>query len=169
MMVFLVNGGPANIKYELYGLTRTGKVGLYPLSEDSFRYNSQCRGKDILIFMERKYFTKKGTVYIQRIKRGKEFWIKQDTNGQTHQLMGGIHISRQKLKELIREYPSSLLDKTYCFDADVEREFFEDAKREKFTGSIESEQTVIFSLIKRESNRYGIGCSSLVERIKETD
>ena len=119
--------------------------------------------------MEKKYFTKRGSVYIQKIEGGKEFWIKQETNGEIHQLMGGIHISRQKLKELIKEYPSSLLDKTYSFDVDVEREFFEDAKREKFMGSIESEQTVIFFLIKRESNRYGIGCSSLVERIEEVD
>ena len=119
--------------------------------------------------MQRKYFTKKGGVYIQKIDGGKEFWIKQDKAGEIHQLMGGIHISRKRLKELIREYPSSLLDKTYCFDVETEREFFEDAKREKFMGSIESEQTVIFFLVKREPDKYGIGCSSLVERIEEVD
>ena len=119
--------------------------------------------------MERKYFTTKGSTYIQKIEDDKELWIKQDENGETYPLMGGIHISRKKLKELLKEYPSSLLDKTYCFDSDVEKEFFEDAKREKFIGSIESEQTVIFFLVKREPNRYGIGCSSLVERIKEVD
>jgi hypothetical protein len=119
--------------------------------------------------MQRKFFTIKGSIYTQTIKRGKESWIKQDEHGETHPLVGGIHISRERIKELIREYPSSLLDKTYCFDADVEREFFEDAKREKFIGSIESEQTVIFFLVKREPNRYGIGCSSLVERIEEVD
>ena len=59
--------------------------------------------------------------------------------------------------------------RTYCFDADVEREFFEDAKREKFTDSTESGQTVILFLVKRESNKYGIGCSSLVKRIEEVD
>jgi len=119
--------------------------------------------------MQRKFFTKKESVYIQAIERGKEFWIKQDEDGEIQPLMGGIHISREKLKELMREYPSSLLDKTYCFDADVEREFFEDAKREKFTGSIENEETVIFFLVKREPDRYGIGCSSSVERIEEVD
>jgi len=119
--------------------------------------------------MERKYFTAKGSTYIQKIEEGKELWIKQDKNGEIHPLPGGIHISRKKLKELMKEYPSSLLDKTYCFDADVEREFFEDAKREKFIGGTESEQTVIFFLIKRESGKYGIGCSSLVERIIEVD
>jgi len=119
--------------------------------------------------MERRYFTKKGSVYIRKIEGGREFWIKQEKNGEIQPLIGGIHISRKKLKELVREYPSSLLDKTYCFDSDVEREFFEDVKRERFIGSIESEETVIFFLVKRESNRYGIGCSSLVERIKEVD
>ncbi len=118
--------------------------------------------------MQRKFFTIKGSTYTQAIEGGKEFWIKQEKNGEIQPLMGGIHISRKKLKELMREYPSSLLDKTCCFDADVEREFFEDAKREKFTGSIESEQTVIFFLVKREPDRYGIGCSSLVERIEES-
>lgn len=119
--------------------------------------------------MEKKYFTKRGSVYIQKIEGSEEFWIKQEPNGQVHQLMGGIHISRQKLNELIKEYPSSLLDKTYCFDADVEREFFEDAKREKSTDATESDQTVILFLVKRNSNKYGIGCSSLIESIEEVD
>ncbi len=117
--------------------------------------------------MQRKFFTKKGSVYIQSIRRGRELWIKEDKNGEIQTLMGGIHISKKKFKELIKEYPSSLLDKTYCFDADVEREFFEDAKREKFIGSIEDEDTVIFFLIKKRPDKYGIGCSSLVKRIEE--
>jgi hypothetical protein len=119
--------------------------------------------------MQRKFFTKKGSVYTQSIRRGKELWIKKDRDGEIQTLVGGIHISRKRFKELIKEYPSSLLDKTYCFDADVEREFFEDAKREKFTGSIEDEDTVIFFLIKKGPDKYGIGCSSLVERIEEID
>ena len=118
--------------------------------------------------MQRKFFTKKGSVYTQSIRRGKELWIKEDRNGEIQTLVGGIHISRKKFKELIKEYPSSLLDKTYCFDADVEREFFEDAKREKFTGSIENEKTVIFFLVKKRPDKYGVGCSSLVERIEES-
>jgi hypothetical protein len=119
--------------------------------------------------MERKFFTKKGSVYIQSIRRRKELWIKQDKNGEIQPLVGGIHISRGRFRELIKEYPSSLLDKTYCFDLDVEREFFEDAKREKFTGNIEDEDTVIFFLIKKGPDKYGIGCSSIVEKIEETD
>ncbi len=117
--------------------------------------------------MEKRSFTKKGGVYIQKIEEGEEFWIKRDANGQIHQLMGGIHISRQRLRELIQEYPSSLLDKTYCFDGVLEREFFEDARRERFIGGIETEQTVIFFLVRRGPDRYGIGCSSLIERIEE--
>jgi len=124
--------------------------------------------------MQRKFFTAKKSVYIQTIhpaigKRVEELWTKQDKGGEVQPLAGGIYISRKKIKELIKEYPSSLLDKTYCFDADVEREFFEDAKREKFTGSIGSEETVIFFLIKRGPDKYGIGCSSPVERIEEVD
>jgi len=119
--------------------------------------------------MERKYFTAKGTTYIQKIEDDREFWIKQDAGGESQPLLGGIHISRKKLKELVREYPSSLLDRTYCFEEEVEREFFEDARREQFFGSIESEPTVIFFLMKRQPHKYGIGCSSLVERIEEID
>ena len=119
--------------------------------------------------MERKYFTTKGSVYIQSIRRGKEFWIKQDRNGEIQTLVGGIHISKKKFSELIKEYPSTLLDTTYCFGLDVEREFFEDAKRERFTGNIEDEDTVIFFLVRKGPDKYGIGCSSSVTRIEKTD
>lgn len=119
--------------------------------------------------MQRKFFTAKGSVYTQTLARGREYWVKRDKDGQAQPLMGGIHISKKKLGELIKEYPSSLLDKTCCFDLDVEREFFEDARREKFTGSIENEQTVVFFLVKRGPKKYGIGCSSVVEKVEETD
>jgi hypothetical protein len=122
------------------------------------------------IAMQRRFFTKKGSVYTQIVgKRGKEFWTKQDKGGEVQPLVGGIHISRKKFKELVREYPSSLLDTTYCFDAEAEREFFEDAKRERFTGDTEDEDTVIFFLVRKGPGKYGIGCSSLVGRIEETD
>ena len=54
--------------------------------------------------MQRKYFTKKEGIYIQEIKGGRELWIKREKNGQSYPLMGGIHISRKKLEELIRKY-----------------------------------------------------------------
>jgi hypothetical protein len=118
--------------------------------------------------MERKYLTKKGSVYIQSTSKGRELWIKQDKGGKIETLMGGIHISKKRFKELLSEYPATLLDTTYCFGLDVEREFFEDAKREKFTGNVMDEDTVIFFLIKRGPDKYGIGCSSLVTKIEET-
>ena len=59
--------------------------------------------------MEIKYFTKKGSVYIQKLEEGQEFWIKKEKDGTTCILAGAVHISFKKLKELIREYPSSLL------------------------------------------------------------
>lgn len=119
--------------------------------------------------MERKFFTKKGSIYIQSVRRGGELWIKQDKNGEIQTLVGGIHISKQRFRELLKEYPSSLLDTTLCFDLDVEREFFEDAKREKFAGNIEDEETVIFFLIKKGPGKYGIGCSSVVTKIEVVD
>jgi hypothetical protein len=119
--------------------------------------------------MQRKFFTKKGSIYIQAGKKGREIWVKQEKDGRLQSLAGGIHISKKKFKELIKEYPSSLLDRTYCFDIDAEKEFFEDAKREKFTGNIKDEDTVIFFLIKKGPDKYGIGCSSIVEKIEETD
>ena len=119
--------------------------------------------------MQRKYFTKKGSVYIQSVRRGRELWIKQERDGRIQTLVGGIHISRKKFSELIKEYPSTLLDTTYCFGLDVEREFFEDARREKFTGNIEDEDTVIFFLIKKGPDKYGMGCSSIVESIEESN
>ncbi|MHC4636663.1 MAG: hypothetical protein ACYTBP_03390 [Planctomycetota bacterium] len=117
--------------------------------------------------MIRRYNTTKGGLYIQRIKGGVEFWARREENGDIRPLVGGIHISRKVLKELIKEYPSTLLDKTYSFDTDVEKEFFEDAKRESFTGDIQKEDTVIFFLVKRGPDRFGIGLSSKIERIEE--
>jgi len=117
--------------------------------------------------MERRYYTKKGGLYIQKVEGNMEFWGRREKNGDIQPLVGGIHISRKVLKELVKEYPSTLLDKTYSFDADVEREFFEDAKRERFTGDIKKENTVIFFLVKRGPDRFGIGLSSKIERIEE--
>ena len=119
--------------------------------------------------MRRKYFTQKGSVYIQTVNGQGEYWRKEGDGGQLFPLSAGIHISQQKLRELLSEYPASLLDKTYCFDADVEREFFEDARRERHTGPLSGEPTVIFFLIKRDGGRYGIGCSSPVVKVEETE
>jgi hypothetical protein len=121
--------------------------------------------------MEIRYFTKKGSIYIQKIEEGQEFWIKKEEDGCTYPLAGAVHISFKKLKELIREYPSSLLDKTYCFGTDVETEFLEDAKKEAFIGDLEDvkvARTVICFLMKI-GEQYRLGCSSLVVRMEEGD
>jgi len=119
--------------------------------------------------MEIRYLTKKGSTYIQKIEEGSEFWIKRELDGQTYPLAGAVHISAKRLKELIKEYPSSLLDRTYCFGADVEKEFLEDARKEAFIGDLEdikSERTVICFLIK-SGYKYRLCCSSLVVKMEE--
>ena len=93
----------------------------------------------------------------------------EDKGGNLRSLVGGIHMALARLRELIKEYPATLLDQTLCFDAGVEAEFFEDAKREKFTGPIEIEESVIFFLAKRDHDRYGIGSSSVIERIESEE
>lgn len=117
--------------------------------------------------MQKKYFTIKGSIYIQSVRGGREHWIKQDRNGKIQALAGGIHISRRKFKELMEEYSCSLLDKTTCLDAEVGKEFFEDASREKFAGNLENEDTTIFYLIEKGPGKYEIGCSSTIERIEK--
>lgn len=118
--------------------------------------------------MKIRYYTKKGSVYIQTICDEGEYWVKEDADGTLHSLVSGLHISRARLQELVHEYPSTLLDKTYCFEFGVEKEFFEDAKREKFSGMMEAEETVIFFLVKHE-DRYAIGCSSEVMKIEKKE
>jgi hypothetical protein len=121
--------------------------------------------------MEIRYFTKVGSVYTQRIEGQDEFWFKTEKDGQTIFLTAGVHIAFAKLKELIREYPSSMLDKTFCFSADVEKEFLADAKKEAFIGDLEDvarEQTVI-CFLEKIGTHYKLGCSSLIERMEEGD
>ena len=119
--------------------------------------------------MQIKYHTRKGSIYIHTFNGGQDYWVKEDKNGVIHPFIGGIHISRKRLQELVGEYPSTLLDKTYCFDMGVEKELFEDAKREEYSGIFQKEETVIFFLIKRDSDCYAIGYSSLVEKIEEVE
>ncbi len=119
--------------------------------------------------MQVRYYTKNGSVYTQTIEGGWEYWSAVDKHGNLHSLVGGIHISLVRLQELVSEYPSILLDQTLCFDIGAEAEFFEDAKREKFSGIIEAEDTVIFFLSKREHDHYGLGSSSVVMRIEKDE
>lgn len=119
--------------------------------------------------MRIRYYTDKGSVYIQTVSGDNEYWTKEDTAGEVHPLAGGIHIARSRLRELIREYPTTLLDKTLCFGMGAEKEFFEDAQRERFSGLFEAEPTVIFFLVKHAGDTYGLGCSSEVVRIEKDE
>ena len=112
-----------------------------------------------------------GSVYTQRIEDKDEFWFKTEKDGQTIFLAAAVHMNFTKLKELIREYPASLLDKTYCFSADVEKEFLADARKEAFIGDMEDvvhEKTVI-CFIEKIGEHYKLGCSSLIERMEESE
>ena len=119
--------------------------------------------------MHIKYHTSKGSVYTHTLTGDQDYWVKEDKDGKIHPLAGGIHISKARLQELVDEYPSTLLDKTCCFNVGVEKEFFEDAKRETYTGMIPGEESVIFFLTKRDPGRYAIGCSSMVEKIENVE
>jgi hypothetical protein len=119
--------------------------------------------------MKIKYHTVKGSIYTHTLEGIDDYWVKEDRDGEIHPLVEGLHISKKKLQELVREYPSTLLDKTYCFDMGVEREFFDDAKREEFEGVFETEKTVVFFMVKRDSGRYAIGCSSEVVHVEKVE
>lgn len=112
--------------------------------------------------MHIKYSTSKGSMYTHVLDSARDYWLKEDSSGQIHPLTEAIPISKKKLQELIKEYPSTLLDKTYCFDQTVEKEFFDDAKREQINSPFEAEDTVIFFIVNSESGRHSIGCSSQV-------
>ena len=115
--------------------------------------------------MQTSYFTKRGSIYTHKVDAEKEIWFKEDRAGEMHSLAGGVYITIRKLQKLVSDYPL-LLDRTYAFDMGVEKEFFEEAKKEQFKGDIGDEETIIFFLIKKEFGTYGIGSSSLIERIE---
>jgi hypothetical protein len=119
--------------------------------------------------MQIRYHTSKGSVYIHTLGGDQDYWVKEDAEGAIHPLAEGLHISKSKLQELVREYPSTLLDKTYCFDIGVEREFFTDAKLEQCETMFETEETVVIFMVKRDSDRYAIGCSSEVVNIEKVE
>lgn len=119
--------------------------------------------------MHIKYHTSKGSIYTHTFEGGQDYWVKEDRDGGIHPLAEGLHISKAKLQELVSEYPSTLLDKTYCFDVGVEKEFFDDAKAEQYEGIFEAEETVVVFMVKRDSDRYAIGCSSEVVSIEKVE
>ena len=119
--------------------------------------------------MEIKYYTTKGSIYSHVYEDNKDYWIKEDVEGNIHTLKAAIHIAKRSLQELVREYPETLLDKTYMFGTGVEEEFFGDAQREHVDGLIGGQETVILFMVKHESDHYQLGCSSRVVRIENVD
>ena len=119
--------------------------------------------------MQLKYHTSNGSVYTHTVEGDRDYWVKEDKDGGYYPLAEGLHISKRRLAELVREYPSTLLDKTYCFDIGVEKEFFDDAKVEACETLSGAEETVIVFMIKRDLDHYAIGCSSDVVRIEKVE
>ncbi|MHC4855867.1 MAG: hypothetical protein ACYS72_05630 [Planctomycetota bacterium] len=119
--------------------------------------------------MRIKYHTSKGSIYTHTFEGEQDYWVKEGKDGRIHPLAEGLHISKAKLTELVREYPSSLLDRTYCFNAGVEKEFFEDAKVEACNDLYEAEETVVIFMVKRDGGRYAICCSSDVVNIERIE
>jgi hypothetical protein len=117
--------------------------------------------------MHIKYYTSKGSIYTHTLEGKQDYWVKEDTDGGILPLAEGLHISIKKLQKLIKKYPSTVFDKTYCFDDHVEKEFFDDVKREQVDVQFEAEDTVIFFIIKRDSGLHVIGCSSPVMKIEK--
>lgn len=121
------------------------------------------------IKMHIKYYTKNGSVYNHTIDGSMNYWVKEDVNGEFHPIAEALHISKTRLLDLIKEYPSNLLDKTLAFDAGVEQEFFDDARREPLEPFFDTEETVILFMVKHDADHYSIGCSSQVIKVEKTD
>lgn len=117
--------------------------------------------------MKIQYFTQKGSVYIHQTDTGG--WLKQDRNGVFLPLAGAIHLTRTRLQELIREYPTSALDTTVCFGTSLAKEFFDDAKREHIADIPAGQETNIFFLLSKEEGKFSLGYSSIIQRIEKTE
>lgn len=92
--------------------------------------------------------------------------MKQDKDGVTQPLDSGIHITIKSLHKLVVNN-ASLLDRTYSFDMDIDKDFFDSAKKEHITGSTNGDESLIFFVLKKGPGKYGVGCSSLIEKIEK--
>lgn len=119
--------------------------------------------------MQIRYYTKKGSVYICSKDDSGARWIKCDRFGRQLELAGAIHLPRTRLQDLLREYPSSVLDTTLCFGNGLAREFFDDAKREHITDIPDGIETNIFFIQKKAEDKFTIGYSSVVQRIEKNE
>lgn len=115
--------------------------------------------------MKIKYHTKKGSVYIRQIFDEREMWVKQEKDGVIQPLDCGIHITIKSLQKLVINN-SSLLDRTYSYDLHIDRDLFESAKKERITDSTNGDESLIFFVVKKGQGQYGVGCSSLIQKIE---
>jgi hypothetical protein len=118
--------------------------------------------------MEIRYLTKHGSIYIQRIEDGKEFWFKKDKGGEMFPLEEAVLVGYKRLQGLLREYRASLLDKTCYPDINIGREFLAEVKSEGFIGDrddAETDRTTLCFLTKK-ADQYKLGCTSAVVRME---
>jgi hypothetical protein len=118
--------------------------------------------------MKIKYHTKKGSVYTHQVFDERELWTKEDKDGIVQSLDSAIHITVKSLQKLVINN-SSLLDRTYSFDLHIDRDFFENAKKEHISGNAKGEDSLIFFVLKKSPGQYGVGCSSLITQIERED
>jgi hypothetical protein len=119
--------------------------------------------------MQIKYFTKKGSVYICQTDASGCVWFKQDRDGVCQPLAGAIHLSRTRLQELMREYPPSARDTTFCFGNGLAKEFFDDAQREHIADIPAGAETNIFFLLSKGEDKFTLGYSSTIQRIEKSE
>lgn len=118
--------------------------------------------------MKIKYHTKKGSIYTHQVFDERELWTKENKDGIVQSLDSGIHITIKSLQKLVINN-SSLLDRTYSFDLHIDRDLFENAKREGIKAGANGEDSLIFFTIKKDHGQYGVGCSSLITRVEMED
>lgn len=118
--------------------------------------------------MQTQYFTKKGSLYICQTGSSGDVWLKRGRTGLFQPLAGAIHLTRPRLQDLLREYPTSVLDTTLCFGNGLAAEFFDDAKREHIADIPLGQETNIFFLLNKGEGKFTIGYSSVIERIEKT-
>lgn len=116
--------------------------------------------------MQYKYHTKSGSIYIRTLDTYGDSWDKIDKEGNLTPLAGAMHISRQRLQEIIADYPLIILSRTALIGKSIARDFFEDVKREGIVHIPEKQESLIFFLIEREGGKYSVGYSSRVERVE---
>lgn len=112
------------------------------------------------------YHTKSGSIYVRTVDETGESWHRETPDGKRFDLAGGMHLTRQRLQQIITDYPANVMDKTACLCEGVAIEFFFDAKHHASVDVPEHEESTIFFLINRGLGQYGIGHSSRIEKVE---